>query len=230
MVHRTVGEAQGHWARRRNHIVFTSLIPVLYYVVGDILDRRNLLIKKEFFAFAFFWILVYNEYKRFQRPLEARLKFAMRLHEATQISAETWGGCSCWIVMLAAPKYRQQCSIELMKWQEQAYIALPLIWTLAFVDPLLGEMRKPDGVLSQWIPSRQVVEIIGSIAVSLVWTLTGFVLGGVFVDWWFVLLIGPTTVAAERPKLTFIDDNAMMLLIPLIFVFLFQPFFSSPKI
>lgn len=41
---------------------------------------------------------------------------------------------------------------------------------------------------------------------------------------WMALLLAPVCMLAEWPRLTYIDDNATMLLIPLALVLLLEPF------
>ena len=92
--------------------------------------------------------------------------------------------------------------------------AYPLILSLSLGDPLLGELRR-KGV------STNSVIWAGTIGIALIW-----VFCALWVDtpWLLVALMAPICVAAEWPRLRYIDDNATMLLIPLAVVLVIEPF------
>ncbi|CEP03564.1 hypothetical protein PBRA_009449 [Plasmodiophora brassicae] len=84
---------------------------------------------------------------------------------------------------------------------DRAVIGMPILWTLG--------IRTCLAVAVAW----------------LIWALIGVVTGRAV--WWIVALMGPIAVAAEYPKLVFIDDNAMMELVPLATALLLEPFFPG---
>ncbi|HJM68154.1 MAG TPA: hypothetical protein QF716_04685, partial [Candidatus Thalassarchaeaceae archaeon] len=94
------------------------------------------------------------------------------------------------------------------------WLTIPIILSLTFGDPAMGEARRM-GV------DNRTVYAIGTIICGLIWIGCGYFLG---TPYWMALLMGPLTMAAELPKLKWIDDNATMLLIPLAVVLIIAPF------
>jgi len=72
-------------------------------------------------------------------------------------------------------------------------------------DPLLGEMR----IL---IKSVLWVELLGLVFVLLIWWGCAYWFG---ISMWWGVLMAPITVGVEWLNLKWIDDNALMLLVPL---------------
>ena len=81
----------------------------------------------------------------------------------------------------------------------------PLILSLSLGDPFLGEIRRMG------LESKAVF-FYGSIFIALIWIACSF---QVDTPLWMAVVMGPLCVAAEWPRLRWIDDNATMLLIPL---------------
>lgn len=116
--------------------------------------------------------------------------FGQRQYERTRISAFTWGAVGMALVLLFAPGKQ---------------FAIPIITGYALGDPLLGELRRTT------MP-RMAVVLLGLIALGGVWGLAHIWLG---TPLWLIFLMPPITLAAEWPCFTWIDDNALMQLIPL---------------
>lgn len=119
--------------------------------------------------------------------------FGQRYYERDHISALAWGALGTVVVLLLAPG--------------KAF-AVPIISTYAIVDPLLGELRR-------MCLSKIVVVAIGLITIAGIWWLAHLTLG---TPSWLIFLMAPVTLAAEWPCLKWIDDNALMQIIPLIIV------------
>ena len=91
-----------------------------------------------------------------------------------------------------------------------AQYGIPIIWSCAVIDPLVGELRN-RGMNRDW------VFIVGSIVAIILWLLC---------YWWFdtpallAVLMGPLIVALEWPNVKWVDDNALMQIIPLMIVLL----------
>lgn len=119
--------------------------------------------------------------------------YGQRQYEKKRISAFAWGAIGMALVLLLAPG--------------KAFAA-PIICAYAIGDPLLGELRA-----LKW--PKTIVVLIGIIVVSGIWWLAHHWLGTPF---WWLFLMGPLTVAAEWFSFTWIDDNALMQLIPLAMV------------
>lgn len=124
--------------------------------------------------------------------------FGQRVHEAKRISSFAWGGLSlCLVLLLVPPQF-----------------AYPIVAACAFGDPLIGELRRFR------LPSC-VVAVVGAVFIAGLWLLAWCWLG---TPWWYAVIMWPLTVAAEWPNLAWIDDNAMMQLIPLIVVYVLKRF------
>ena len=123
--------------------------------------------------------------------------FGQRFYEATRISAFAWTMLSLSLVLMLSP------SVD---------FAMPIIATCALVDPLLGEMRLRH-------VKKSVSFGVGLVLALLIWIVCGL---HYHFSLWFVFL-GPVAVIAEWPTLKWIDDNALMMLLPLVFVLITAP-------
>lgn len=86
--------------------------------------------------------------------------------------------------------------------------AIPIIWSCAIVDPLLGELRRTQ-------LSRTWIVFIGIVVVMLIWGLASWWFK---LDWLLVLLMGPLVVILEWPNFRWLDDNALVQLVPLLVI------------
>ena len=193
-VDQSIGGMSGHLLRRGIHLGM-SFIPVLYFQFGEDVAGKVSLSLAQVVSVVILVAIVGEA---------LRLKFGVtiigqRAYEAKQVSALAWGAIAIGMVLLLAP--------------EKAY-AYPLILSLSLGDPLLGEMRRKDFSVSSVIWA-------GTLGVGLIWAACAF---WVDTPWLLVALMGPICVAAEWPRLRYIDDNATMLLIPLAVVLILEPF------
>lgn len=124
------------------------------------------------------------------------IAFAQREHEATYISSFAWTGLSLSLVLLLSPSVS---------------FAIPIILSCALVDPVLGELRAK-------IHHPFLLFFIATVMVSAIWLVCAEYYS---TPLWLAFLMGPVTVAAEWPVLKWIDDNALMMLVPLMIVFIF---------
>lgn len=117
--------------------------------------------------------------------------FGMREYEKKRISAFCWGAIGIALVFLFAPG--------------KAFV-IPIICAYALGDPFLGELRRTK-------LSKILVIILGVIFISAIWWLAH-----VWLDTplWTVFIMGPATVAAEWPCFSWVDDNLLMQLVPLV--------------
>jgi len=193
-VDHSVGGVKGHLFRRAFHLAM-SAIPFVYFEYGEKISDIFDLEVSQFVSAATILLIV----------IEAiRLKlgftiFGQRDYEAKQVSALAWGGIAIGLTLIALPNNPE--------------FIWPLVLSLSLGDPFLGELRRKG------IESRNVV-IIGSIFIAAIWLASWN-----FVDTPIILvaIMGPICVAAEWPRLRWIDDNATMLLIPLFTVLLLVP-------
>ncbi len=123
--------------------------------------------------------------------------FGQRLHEATHISAFAWTMLAMGLLLLFSPSMS---------------MSIPIVATCAFVDPLVGEMRLHH-------MHKKIIIAAGILAALMIW---------IFCAWfyhfplWLGMVIAPITVAVEWPTLKWIDDNALMLLVPLGVVLIYR--------
>lgn len=193
----TIGGINGHIFRRIIHISMV-FFPVLFYWYGDSLANiiSNLFsteISRENIVLFFLISIILAELFRLFLGVTI---FGQRTYEKKQVSALAWGGFSICLCFLFAPLGGYMGS----------YIGLPIILTISLVDPLLGELRK-------LMDSNGMIIFIALSFSMFIW-----VLCSVFVSTplYLALIMPPLAIAAEWPSLKYIDDNATMILIPLL--------------
>ena len=190
----SVGGMSGHILRRGIHLAM-SLLPFLFFEFGeDVADSVSLSLEQV--VSSVILIAIFGEALRLRMGWTV---VGQRSYEAKQVSALAWGALGVGMVFLLTP--------------EAAY-AYPLILSLSLGDPLLGELRR-KGV------TTTTVIWAGMLGIAIIWAACA-----VWVDtpWLLVPLMAPICVAAEWPRLRYIDDNATMLLIPLAVVLIIDPF------
>lgn len=178
----------GHLFRRTIHLL-NLIWPWLYYSNGQAFASLLHISSQQLLWWAVV-ILLATEAIRLSGGWQI---FGQRSYEKTTVSAFTWGGISTLLVLLYAPG--------------QGY-ALAIISSYALVDPLMGELRRRN-ISTYW------VVLAGILTVSLIW-----LLGSLFYNlaWWLTPVMAIITVAAEWPSFRWVDDNAMLQLIPLLVV------------
>ena len=190
----SIGGVSGHLLRRGIHLAM-SFLPFLYFEFGeDVADMVSLTLEQV--VSCVILIAIVGE------SLRLRMGWTIvgqRSYEAKQVSALAWGALGVGMVFLLTPN--------------PAY-AYPLILSLSLGDPLLGELRR-KGV------STQNVILAGVLGIAIIWAGCAYL---VETPWLLVPLMAPICVAAEWPRLRYIDDNATMLLIPLAVILTIEPF------
>ncbi|OGO95432.1 MAG: hypothetical protein A3F10_03080, partial [Coxiella sp. RIFCSPHIGHO2_12_FULL_42_15] len=182
----TKGRWYGHIFRRLVHVSML-LIPLVYYAYGESIAGFFSL-STHFFLLILLVVVMLVECLRLRLGL---VIFGQRRHEARHISSFSWGMIGILLVLLISPSRS---------------FSIPIIWCLALVDPLLGELRH--------LMKRVIeIEIIGVAASLAIWWICGSWWLGLS-PWWGVFM-APLTIVAEWIQLKWIDDNALMLLIPL---------------
>jgi hypothetical protein len=198
--YQTNGGLFGHCLRRIIHLGMIA-IPIIYYWYSNtIFPLLKLTIDQWVSLIAIFAVIF-----EIIRIHEGWLFIGQRSYEKKQISSVTWTTFSIAIVLLTAPKIGYM----------HAAIGAPLIWSLSIVDPLLGELRKHT-------VSKNFIYLIGFIVITSIWCLAAYWL---LTPWLLVPFIIPITLFAEQLKII-IDDNALILLMPLATVFLLMPWIS----
>ena len=190
----SVGGVSGHLLRRGIHLAM-SFLPFLYFEFGeDVADTVSLSLEQV--VSSVILVAIAGE------TLRLRMGWTIvgqRSYEAKQVSALAWGALGVGLVFLLTP---------------DASYAYPLILSLSLGDPLLGELRRKGA-------STQTVVWAGIIGIALIWAACAML---VATPWLLVPLMAPICVAAEWPRLRYIDDNATMLLIPLAVILTLEPF------
>ena len=190
----SVGGVSGHLLRRGIHLAM-SFLPFLCFEFGeDVADMVSLTLEQV--VSCVILLAIFGEALRLRMGLTV---VGQRSYEAKQVSALAWGALGVGMVFLLTP--------------DPAY-AYPLILSLSLGDPLLGELRRKGS-------STQTVILAGVLGIAVIWAGCAYL---VETPWLFVPLMAPICVAAEWPRLRYIDDNATMLLIPLAVVLIFDPF------
>ena len=193
-VDHSVGGMYGHLFRRVFHISM-SLIPLVYYKYAEPLSEYLSMNELQLVSLLTL-SLVFAEGIRLKFEITI---FGQRDYEAKQVSALAWGAFAIGLTFLALSEYPE--------------LVWPLVLSLSLGDPFLGELRRKG------YDSRTVF-IVGSIFVAAIWAGSWHFVGTPIL---LALVMGPLCVAAEWPRLRWIDDNATMLLIPLSAAILLVP-------
>lgn len=195
----TKGGIFGHLLRRLVHISIL-IYPLLYYDVASLVaDHYEF--SPAYFLLVFAILAIVAEVIRLSFGW---VVIGQRPYESHYISSFTWGAVSFCLVMFLLPKM----------------YGIPIIFVVALVDPLMGELRRAM-VDPKW------VAVIGIISAWFIWFMCYFWL---HTPWWFAFIIAPVTVAAEWPSFKWIDDNALMSLVPMIVVLILNNFITIPKV
>ena len=184
----TVGGLSGHIFRRLIHVGIL-VVPLLYYAYAEPIANFLHLTP----ALLILIIFVLNGIVESLRLLFRWTLFGHRHYEKQSISSFAWGVLSVCIVFWLAPDRN---------------LAIPIIWSCAIGDPVLGELRKTK-------LNRTWIALIGMLTIALIWWFCTLWFG---TPWLLGLLMGPLIVGLEWPNVKWIDDNALMQLIPLLIV------------
>jgi len=190
----SVGGVYGHIFRRVFHISM-FIIPVIFFEFGESFSDSIGYSLAEVVSIVIL-VAIFGEAIRLKFEFTI---FGQREYEAKQVSALAWGGLAIGMVLLLAPI------------KQYAY---PLIFSLSFGDPFMGEIRRMG------VETREVI-IYSILFVSAIWLVCWYLFA---TPWWLALIFAPLCVFAEMPRLRYIDDNATMLLIPLAGILILEPF------
>ena len=190
----SVGGVYGHIFRRVFHISM-FIIPVIFFEFGESFSDSIGYSLAEVVSIVIL-VAIFGEAIRLKFEFTI---FGQREYEAKQVSALAWGGLAIGMVLLLAPI------------KQYAY---PLIFSLSFGDPFMGEIRRMG------VETREVI-IYSILFVSAIWLVCWYLFA---TPLWLALIFAPLCVFAEIPRLRYIDDNATMLLIPLAGILILEPF------
>lgn len=181
-----------NWPHMLRRLVHINLCwsGILYYFIFPL---GFFGLSREFWVSLTVFCILGFEFFRLKRKY---LVFGQRIYEQNQISAAAWGAFAIGIILLFVPHEGIHGSA----------IALPLIFSLSFIDPLLGELRGFD--YPRWL-----ILLIGLLGLYLIWVWSYFYL---LTQITLSFLLPPIILFSEWFKVSGIDDNATMLLIPFI--------------
>ena len=189
----SVGGEGGHWFRRGTHIAM-CIIPFAYYLWGnEIAGFVNLTPREFVIAVLLFFVVI--------EVIRVKMKIIIvgqREYEANQISALGWGAFAVCLALILAPQEGE--GLEAGKY------TIPLICGLTFVDPVMGEVKRAKKGMKAAI-------IVGLSVSYTVWMASVALFSTPLIA---ALFLAPLTVAGEVPRVSWIDDNATMILFPLI--------------
>ena len=162
----SVGGLKAHILRRMFHLSM-AFIPWIFYEYGDDIGVEWS-ISKERFASLVIMIIIIGELIRLKLGF---VVFGQRQYEANQVSALAWGGFSVGLVLLMF---------------EEAKYGYPLIFSLTFIDPLLGEARRMGF-------DKTKVNIIGIAGAAIIWIICWYLVGTPLL---LAVIMAPLVVAA----------------------------------
>ena len=198
----SIGGVGGHAFRRLTHVSMAS-IPYLYYVHGSTISSYFSLQAREFVSVICVLILV-TEAVRLRTGI---VIVGQREYESSQISALAWGALAVALAILIAPEG------EIGSMGAGKYGA-PIILGMTLVDPVMGEVKRK-------MKDLRAAIILGLVVSYAVWVGCHFWIGTELIA---ALLLAPLTVLGELPTTRAIDDNATMVLFPLVGLVLLLPF------
>ncbi len=201
-VEHSVGGVGGHAFRRITHVSMAA-IPLLYYLYGEEISSFFSLEPPEFVSAVCLSILVIEAI----RLRTGIVIVGQREYESHQVSALAWGGLAVSLALLIA-------TVDSYDGLESGRYAIPIIFGLTFVDPLMGEIKRKKQDL-------KLAVYVGMVVSYIIWVGCHFWIG---TELLVALLLAPLTVFGELPSTRLIDDNATMVLLPLTGLVLLLPF------
>ncbi len=171
----------------------TAVVYLVYYLIPEELSPG-------FFKWHGVLIIVFAaliaEMLRLRR---AKLVFGMRYYEERRISAYAWFALGMGIALLIF---------------EMKYV-VPVVIGMAVIDPLIGEVRRKKKRLYPTFPS---------ILYGAIMFLSLFILSGMAFIWllFFTIIGTVSAISAEQWDLKYVDDDFLMLVIPLITLSMFD--------
>ena len=201
-VEHSIGGMGGHAFRRLTHVSMAS-IPYLYYVHGSTISSYFSLQAREFVSAICVLILVTEAF----RLRTGIVIVGQREYESSQISALAWGALAVALAILIAPE-GENGGMEAGKY------GAPIILGMTLVDPVMGEVKRT-------MKDLRAAIILGLVVSYAVWVGCHFWIGTELIA---ALLLAPLTVLGELPPTRAIDDNATMVLFPLVGLVLLLPF------
>jgi hypothetical protein len=171
----------------------TAMVYLVYYIIPDELSPG-------FFKWHGVLIIVFAtliaELLRLRR---AKLVFGMRYYEERRVSAYAWFALGMGIALLIF---------------EMKYV-VPVVIGMAVIDPLIGEVRRRK---------KKLYPALQSILYGVIMFLCLFILNGMSFTWllFFTVIGTVSAISAEQWDIDYVDDDFLMLVIPLITLAMFD--------
>ena len=183
-------EVDAHWFRRAFHTFAASFL--LYYILPD---EEWINMTKIVIPTIIVICMVVIEYHRLRGGFEKQRFFGLRSYEKRRPASYLYFGVAVLLLFLFFPQQ----------------IAIPCILCASLTDPLIGESRH--------YLKKQHAYLIGFVVSVFFFVLTWYQ-----VEWWVLILVGfvgaSGAVIGEAKKLSFLDDDFMIQMLPAILLFL----------
>jgi len=212
--HGTIGGKRGHICRRLCHVGISSLSPLLFFILPALEDFVPGMDAELSPSKLVSIIAALNLAAELYRLKCGVLFYGQRTYEKDILSAQFWGGMGICLVLLGSPRL-PDFQGESGVFQHRIWIGGPLLWSMSIVDPVIGELKR-SGISPK---NRSFIGCLLCATIFAICTLTG--LG---TPWWFGLVYPPIIVFAEfAGSVVRIDDNGLMLIVPLLMTYVFLP-------
>jgi dolichol kinase len=183
-------EVDAHWFRRVFHTFAASFL--FYYLLPD---EEWIKLGKIVLPIIIVLCMVVVEYRRIRGDLDHQRFFGLRNYEKKRPASYLYFGVAVLILFLLFPQQ----------------IAIPCILCASFTDPIIGESRYYLGKKRAY-------------AIGFIISVFFFLVTWYRADWWILILVsllGATgAVMGEAKKLTFVDDDFMIQMLPAILLLL----------
>lgn len=120
--------------------------------------------------------------------------FGMRPYESNRMSAAAWAGIALVFALLFFP----------------FKIVAPVVFGMAWIDPLCGELRKRNSRFYPNLPKVAYFVLVLAIMIATI----GFSIGVLVA----AALAAPLAISVEKAKTRFLDDDFTMIMIPLMVI------------
>jgi dolichol kinase len=179
-------EVDAHWFRRVFHTFAASFL--FYYILPD---EEWINSVKIVVPILLVLCMIVVEYRRINGILDHQRFFGLRSYEKKRPASYLYFGIAVLLLFLLFPQQ----------------IAVPCILCASFTDPVIGEARYYLG--------KKRAYLIGFIVSLFFFLVTWYQ-----ADWWVLILVGllgaTGAVIGEAKKLTLVDDDFMIQMIPAI--------------
>jgi len=212
--HGTIGGRRGHICRRFCHVFISSLSPLLFFVLpalAELVPGMDVELSPLKLVSILAALNLAVELIRLKFGI---LNYGQRTYEKNILSAQFWGGMGICLVLLGSPK-RPDFQGESGVFRHRIWIGGPILWSMGIVDPFIGELKR-------WGFSLKDRSLIGCLLCATIFAVCHLI--GLGTPLWFCIVYPPIIVFAEfAGSVVRIDDNGLMLIVPLLMTYVFLP-------